>query len=164
MFKKLVSKALLSVVMDKNARDNLGAGKKRKPAPKPGPRAPEPAAPSKGLKAGEPKAGGLKAGEPKAGASPSPPPPMAETEDTHQLIMDSLRAAEQELTEKRDMTPERQVLIRQAMAMHHSKAHILNDLSQEDREKLYVVALKTIQGEPEKAAPRLAPRPKKAKK
>lgn len=154
MFKKLVSKALLSVVMDKNARDNLGAGKKRKPAPKPDPRAPEPAAPSKGLKAGGPK----------AGASPSPPPPMSETEDTHQLIMDSLRAAEQELTEKRDMTPERQVLIQQAMAMHRSKAHILDDLSQEDREKLYVVAMKTIQEEPEKAAPGRTARPKKAKK
>ncbi len=149
MFKKLVSKALLSVVMDKNARDNLGARKKRKPAPKPDPRAPEPAASSKG---------------PKAGVSPSPPPSMAETEDTHQLIMDSLRAAEQELTEKRDMTPERQVLIQQAMAMHQSKAHILDDLSQEDREKLYVVALKTIQGEPDKAAPAGAARPKKAKK
>ena len=156
MFKKLVSKALLSVVMDKNARDNLGAGKKRKPAPKPDPQTPEPAAPSKGLKTG--------AKGRKAGASPSPPPPMAETEDTHQLILDSLRAAEQELTEKRDMTPERQVLIQQAMAMHRSKAHILDDLSQEDREKLYVVALKTIQEEPGKAAPGPTARPKKAKK
>lgn len=156
MFKKLVSKALLSVVMDKNARDNLGAGKKKKPAPKPHPQTPEPAAPSKGLKTG--------AKGRKAGASPSPPPPMAETEDTHQLIMDSLRAAEQELTEKRDMTPERQVLIQQAMAMHRSKAHILDDLSQEDRDKLYVVALKTIQEEPGKAAPGPTARPKKAKK
>ena len=163
MFKKLVSKALLSVVMDKNARDNLGAGKKRKPAPKPDPQAPEPAALSKGRKAG---AKGLKAGAKgrKAGASPSPPPPMVETEDTHQLILDALRAADQELTEKRDMTPERQVLIQQAMAMHRSKAHILDDLSQEDREKLYVVALKTIQEEPGKAAPGRTARPKKVKK
>lgn len=154
MFKKLVSKALLSVVMDKNARDNLEAGKKRKPAQKPGPQTAEPAAPSK-----ERKAGG-----PKAGAPPSPPPPMAETEDTHQLIMDALRAAEQELTEKRDMTPERQVLIQQAMALHRSKAHVLDDLSQEDREKLYVVAMETIRGKPEKAAPGRTARPKKAKK
>ncbi len=136
--------------MDKNARDNLGAGKKRKPAPKPDPQPPEPAASSKG---------------PKAGASPSPPPPpIVATEDTHQLIMDSLRAAEQELTEKRDMTPERQVLIQQAMATHRSKAHILDDLSQEDREKLYVVAMKTLQEEPGKAAPERTARPKKAKK
>ncbi len=124
MIKKLVSKALLSMVMGKDARDRLGTRKERKPAGK----APTPASPK----------------------APSVAPPQAsETEGTHQLIMDALRAAEQELTEKQDMTPDRQALIQQALDLQRSKAHVLDDLSQEEREKLYVVALKSLQAEPE---------------
>ena len=139
MIKKLVSKVLLSVVMDKNARDRLETRKDRKPARK----APPPASPK---------------------APSVAPPQAAETEETHQLIMDVLRAAEQELTEKRDMTPDRQALIRQALDLQRSKAHVLDDLSREEREKLYVVALKSLEAEPETGPSSKKVRGKKVKK
>ena len=88
---------------------------------------------------------------------PAPEPPNPEpvqptgqtkTEDTRELILDSLRAAEQELAEKPKMTPGRQALIQQAMNVRRSKEHVLNGLSQEQRDKLYVVAIKTLQSPP----------------
>ena len=118
MLKKFVSKALLSFVLDKDARDRLEARKKIKPAPEP----PNP--------------------------EPVQPPGQTKTEDTRELILDSLRAAEQELAEKPKMTPGRQALIQQAMNVRRSKEHVLNGLSQEQRDKLYVVAIKTLQSPP----------------
>ncbi len=128
MLKKFVSKALLSFVLDKDARDRLEARKKTKPAkknpsPKPAPEPPNP--------------------------EPVQPPGQTKTEDTRELILDSLRAAEQELAEKPKMTPGRQALIQQAMNVRRSKEHVLNGLSQEQRDKLYVVAIKTLQSPPE---------------
>ena len=127
MLKKFVSKALLSFVLDKDARDRLEARKKTKPAKKkPSPKpAPEPSNPE-----------------------PIQPPGQTKTEDTRELILDSLRAAEQELAEKPKMTPGRQALIQQAMNVRRSKEHVLNGLSQEQRDKLYVVAIKTLQSPP----------------
>ena len=116
MLKKFVSKALLSFVLDKDARDRLEARKN----PSPEPPNPEPVQPT-----GQTK-----------------------TEDTRELILDSLRAAEQELAEKPKMTPGRQALIQQAMNVRRSKEHVLNGLSQEQRDKLYVVAIKTLQSPP----------------
>ena len=113
MLKKFVSKALLSFVLDKDARDRLEARK----SPSPEPPNPEPVQ----------------------------PPGQTKTEDTRELILDSLRAAEQELAEKPKMTPGRQALIQQAMNVRRSKEHVLNGLSQEQRDKLYVVAIKTLQ-------------------
>ncbi|MDP6573064.1 MAG: hypothetical protein QGI63_06160 [Rhodospirillales bacterium] len=46
--------------------------------------------------------------------------------------------------EKREMTPEREELIRQAKAVHRAKAKILDDLSEEDRRKLHDVALREL--------------------
>jgi len=117
MLKKFVSKALLSFVLDKDARDRLEARKNPSPEPAPEPPNPEPVQPT-----GQTK-----------------------TEDTRELILDSLRAAEQELAEKPKMTPGRQALIQQAMNVRRSKEHVLNGLSQEQRDKLYVVAIKTLQ-------------------
>lgn len=117
MLKKFVSKALLSFVLDKDARDRLEARKSPSPEPAPEPPNPEPVQPT-----GQTK-----------------------TEDTRELILDSLRAAEQELAEKPKMTPGRQALIQQAMNVRRSKEHVLNGLSQEQRDKLYVVAIKTLQ-------------------
>ena len=120
MLKKFVSKALLSFVLDKDARDRLEARKKTKLAKKnPTPESPNP--------------------------EPVHPPGQTKTEDTRELIFDSLRAAEQELAEKPKMTPGRQALIQQAMNVRRSKEHVLNGLSQEQRDKLYVVAIKTLQ-------------------
>ena len=117
MLKKFVSKALLSFVLDKDARDRLEARKNPSPEPAPEPPNPEPVQPT-----GQTK-----------------------TEDTRELILDALRAAEQELAEKPKMTPGRQALIQQAMNVRRSKEHVLNGLSQEQRDKLYVVAIKTLQ-------------------
>lgn len=124
MLKKFVSKALLSLVMDKDARDRLESRKNPSPdpAPEPAPKLPNP--------------------------EPVQPPGQTKTEDTRELILDALRAAEQELAEKPKMTPERQALIQQAMNVQRSKEHVLNGLSQEQREKLYVVAIKSLQAPP----------------
>ena len=120
MLKKFFSKALLSFVLDKDARDRLEARKNPSPEPAPEPPNPEPVQPT-----GQTK-----------------------TEDTRELILDSLKAAEQELAEKPKMTPGRQALIQQAMNVRRSKEHVLNGLSQEQRDKLYVVAIKTLQSPP----------------
>ena len=116
MLKKFVSKALLSFVLDKDARDRLEARKN----PSPEPPNPEPVQPTEQTK----------------------------TEDTRELNLDALRTAEQELSEKPKMTPGRQALIQQAMNVRRSKEHVLNGLSQEQRDKLYVVAIKTLQSSP----------------
>ncbi len=92
MFKKLVSKALLSVVMDKSARDNLDIKKKIKQARK----AEAPPTPSEVPPTAEP--------DPASLASMS-------HEETRQLIVDSLKAAEEELGRKPEMTSEREALI-----------------------------------------------------
>jgi len=120
MLKKFVSKALLSFVLDKDARDRLEARKNPSPEPAPEPPNPEPVQPTG----------------------------LTKTEDTRELILDALRAAEQELVEKPKMTPGRQALIQQAMNVRRSKEHVLNGLSQEQRDKLYVVAIKTLQSSP----------------
>ena len=120
MLKKFVSKALLSFVLDKDARDRLEA--RKNPSPEPAPEPPNP--------------------------ETVQPPRQTKTEDTRELILDSLRAAEQELAEKPKMTPGRQALIQQAMNVRQSKKHVLNGLSQEQRDKLYVVAIKTLQSPP----------------
>ena len=120
MLKKFVSKALLSFVLDKDARDRLEARKNPSPESAPEPPNPEPVQPTG----------------------------LTKTEDTRELILDALRAAEQELVEKPKMTPGRQALIQQAMNVRRSKEHVLNGLSQEQRDKLYVVAIKTLQSPP----------------
>ena len=131
MFGKFLSKALLPVLMDKSARENLNNKKKKKAAPKP---VPSPVQEPDNV---EPTV--------KAASPPGAMPPKgAETEDVHQLIMDSLRAAEDELAAKPEMTAERQALIQQALDVQRSKEHILDDLSQHEREKLYVMALKSL--------------------
>ena len=127
MLKKFVLKALLSFVLDKDARDRLEARKKTKPARKNSSLKPAPEPPN---------------------PEPVQPPGQTKTEDTRELILDSLRAAEQELAEKPKMTPGRQALIQQAMNVRRSKEHVLNGLSQEQRDKLYVVAIKTLQSPP----------------
>ena len=131
MIKNFLSKTLLSLVMDKDARDRLESRKKSQPArkaPSPDP-APEP---------------------PRELPDPEPvqPPRRMETEDTHELILDALRAAEQELAEKPEMTPERQALIQRTMNVYRSKEHVLESLSQEQRDKLYAVATKTLRAAP----------------
>ena len=41
-------------------------------------------------------------------------------------------------------TPDHRELVRQAMETRRSKAHVFDNLSREERERLYVIALKTL--------------------
>jgi len=116
MFRKLFSKALLSVVMDKSARENL----KHKRIIK-------------------------KARKISSGEGPGKTP---EVEDPQELIAASLKAAEEELASKPEMTPDRRALIQRALAVQRSQSKVLDSLSEEQREKLYVVALKSLKADP----------------
>ena len=62
--------------------------------------------------------------------------------------MDSLKAAEDELGAKPELTSERQVLIQQALSVHKSKVHILDDISEEQRQKLTFLALQSLKTDP----------------
>ncbi|NQV82212.1 MAG: hypothetical protein HQ494_00205 [Rhodospirillales bacterium] len=130
MFKKIISKALLSVVMDKDARDALEFKKKIKQA-------------SQVLAAENAAAQPV----PKPESRPDPISGMTH-EETRQLILDSLKSAEEELGAKPEMTEGRQALIRQALEVRKSKEHVLEALSEEQRMKLSILALQALKGDP----------------
>ncbi len=129
MFKKLFSKAFLSVVMDKSARENLENKRIIKKARK--------------------------------ASSEAVPGDAPEVEDPQELIAASLKAAEVELASKPKMTPDRQVLIQRALAMQHSKAHVLDSLTDEQKDKLYVVAMKSLKADPGAMVRKRPPKGKK---
>ena len=89
--RKLISKALLSIVMDKQARESLKKAKEKKAAP------------------------------------------------PREVLSDVARE-----TEARVMTDERRDLIRNALVVRRFKSKILADLSDEDRKKLYVTAVRAL--------------------
>ena len=60
-------------------------------------------------------------------------------EDTRQLVLDSLKAAEEDLGAKPELTTERQALIQQALAVHQNKVHILDDASRHDSNNLGII-------------------------
>lgn len=97
MIKKIFSKALLSVFMDKRARKKLDALKN-----------------------------GAKQGAPSTPA-PTPKP-----------------SGEEKKTKKRDMTPEREALIKNAMKVRREKTKMLDDLDDEQKLKLYAAAMKAF--------------------
>ncbi len=133
MIKKLISNALLSVVIDKSARDNLEFKKKINQATldlaveKAASEQPPPASPA--VDDSVPNTPSPQAPDPQD----SLPDPMSGMthEETRQLILDSLKAAEQELGEKPDLTVERKALINQALEIRKSKEHVLDSLSEE---------------------------------
>lgn len=61
---------------------------------------------------------------PVAGKAPAPSPPPEDTPGQE--------------------TPEHRDLVRQALETRRSKAHVFENLSREERERLYVIALKTL--------------------
>ena len=121
MIKKLVSEALLSILMDKNARKTLEARKTIKNA-------------VKDIEAATAPADAKDDGSGLAGDSA----------ETRKLIADSVAAAEREFVATPKLTPDRQALIAQALNVQRAKAHVFDDLTPEQREKLYVVALKSL--------------------
>lgn len=123
MIKNLVSKALLSIVMDKTARERLESRQKLKKAVETIEAVKEVSAPPE-----ETAGSGL----------------PGDTDEIRALIQASIEAAEEEFKTKPKLTPERQALINQALNVQREKMHVFDGLTQEQREKLYVVALKSL--------------------
>jgi len=82
-----------------------------------------------------------------------PPRPRAPdgpdiVDDPAELIRQSLDAAEKELLDRQArmgrMTKGRRALIAEAMAIHRSKSHIIDELDPEQREKLKVLAMHAL--------------------
>jgi len=130
----MISKALLSVVMDKDAREALDFKKKIKQA---------------SLTLAAEKAAAQHLAQPATKPEDLPDPISGMThEETRQLILDSLKSAEDELGAKPELTEGRQALIRQAMEIRKSKEHVLDALSEEQRQKLSILALQALKGNP----------------
>ncbi|MDD9876357.1 MAG: hypothetical protein OXR84_02830 [Magnetovibrio sp.] len=143
MIKKFVSNALLSVVMDKKARAKFNSVRESK-QPK---AADEPSTDEPGSDLDIPRM------IPEPGAKPptAPKPPAAQPpagdDDPELLIRQALDSAEAELGRRKSRppaSPERQALIDQAMAIHSAKKHVLDDLDEDSREKLYVMAMEAL--------------------
>ena len=115
MIKKLISDALLSVVLDKKARDKLKRNK-----------------------------GAAEDRIPNAGPRTYP-----KTRDTRQNeVWEALDFAQRKVARRGEATPERRALIQQAISILQSKTAVLDNLSQEQRDKLYVIAMKTFRLDP----------------
>jgi hypothetical protein len=142
MIKKFMSKALLSIFMDKKARTTLDKARAKKKQPdaslemKPAEVSPE-IKPSRAL-------------------SQSEPDPLSEMDydEITALIRDSLDAAEHEVIynkkkaldkkSKSTANPSRQDLINKALAIHKSQSHIFDDLPEDQRQKLKLIAFQAF--------------------
>ena len=142
MIKKFMSKALLSIFMDKKARTTLDKARAKKKQPdaslemKPAEVSPE-TKPSRAL-------------------SQSEPDPLSEMDydEITALIRDSLDAAEHEVIynkkkaldkkSKSTAKPSRQDLINKALAIHKSQSHIFDDLPEDQRQKLKLIAFQAF--------------------
>ena len=142
MIKKFMSKALLSIFMDKKARTTLDKARAEKKQPdaslemKPAEVSPE-TKPSRAL-------------------SQSEPDPLSEMnyDEITALIRDSLDAAEHEVIynkkkaldkkSKSTANPSRQDLINKALAIHKSQSHIFDDLPEDQRQKLKLIAFQAF--------------------
>ena len=142
MIKKFMSKALLSIFMDKKARTTLDKARAKRKQPdaslemKPAEVSPE-TKPSRAL-------------------SQSEPDPLSEMDydEITALIRDSLDAAEHEVIynkkkaldkkSKSTANPSRQDLINKALAIHKSQSHIFDDLPEDQRQKLKLIAFQAF--------------------
>jgi len=131
MIKKFVTNALLSILMDKKARAHLNKtpteGKNTH---------------AKSLLADDVDTGPA---TPHVDTPKTRPASLPMSHDeTEALIRQSLDEAEREMTTRKNMPPERRALIENALSVRKSKEHILDDLTDEQREKLFVIAMKTM--------------------
>jgi len=138
MFKKFVSKTLLSMVMDKPAREKFEAVQEVKRA-------------NKRTEPGEAQHPypGISTEMTRKISAPVPPPTAEEAEDTASLVRKALDLAEKELVAKkarRPMTGDRQALIDEAMLIRSSQSKVLDELNPKQREQLRVMALKAFGG------------------
>jgi len=135
---KFLKRALLSIFIDKNARDKLEAIE----AVKRGERVPAPAA------------------LPAADDIDDDDDILPET-----LVRQAIESASAELDRKKNLPPGRAALIEQALAIHDNKSKLLDDLPDEQREKLIVMAMQTFGSSfDEKQAAEAGQKKKKRKK
>jgi len=132
MIKKFVSNALLSVFMDKKARQKYQATRDAKNGKKTGTASSTPPAQSEA-----------------DSQEKQLEDPVQElgSDEINARIRDSRDAAEQEISEKkvkRASNPKRQALIDEALAIHKSKKHIVDELPEEQRQKLLFMAQQAL--------------------
>ena len=143
MLKKFVSNTLLSVVVDKKARDKMSAANERKSVP----------TPSKD-ELNIPRMSLEKNAAPKRTAKRSAAPHQpahGEKDDRKVLISQALASAEEELQRNQNrthtgkpITPERTALIENAIAIRRSKLYNLDKLTQDQRNKLTYMAMQAL--------------------
>ncbi|WNJ99048.1 hypothetical protein L2D14_14380 [Thalassospiraceae bacterium LMO-JJ14] len=111
---KFLKRALLSIFIDKNARDKLDA--------------------IEAVKRGEP--------------APAPKPAKKAVDDVDDddilpetLVRQAIESASAELERKKNLPPGRQALIEQALSIHDQQSKMLDDLPDEQREKMIVMAM-----------------------
>jgi hypothetical protein len=112
----IFSRALLSIFMDKSARQKLDA-------------------------INETKAGKTKKGAKNSASSNKVSADPADDVLPDTLIQQAIGQAEEELDRKKRLPPDRQALIEQALSIHDQQSKILDELPKEQREKLMVMAL-----------------------
>lgn len=97
--------------------------------------------------------------------SDTPPPPPVEDDDDdvlpETLVRQAIDAAASELERKKNLPPGREALIEQALSIHDQKRKMIDELPREQREKLAVMAMhafgqdfKDGDGKPKKQAKR----------
>lgn len=113
-----LSRALLSIFIDKSAREKFDAIQEVKRRDK------------------------AASGAPQTAAVTAPPPPDDDDDILPEtLVQRAIDEAAAELERKKTMPPGRQALIEQALAIQDSKRKLLDDLPREQREKLIVMAM-----------------------
>lgn len=112
---KFLKRTLLSIFIDKNARDKLEA--------------------IEAAKRGEPI---------KAPARPVTPPDDDLDILPETLVRKAIESAAAELDRKKNLPPGRQALIEHALSIHDEKSKLLDELPDDQREKLIVMAMHTF--------------------
>ena len=127
MFKKLIKNALISIFMDKHARDNFKFYEKNKYKSK------------------------SKTNEKNSKTHFSEESKIVKTnklnlDETHLLIIESVKAAKLEIdaTSKSKLNKKRQALINKALKIQNSKTYVLDNLSDGQRQKLKTLALNIL--------------------
>ena len=129
MLKKIISKALLTIAVDKKARKKINDLDRQKRL--------------------------LKTQNRRKNIGGSEPPPKKslteQAEESNKLIIEVLTSAgigpkqqEHGMSHGTSINPERKALITEAMAIRRSKLHILNELNQEQLDKLTAMAIQAL--------------------
>jgi len=80
------------------------------------------------------------------------------------LVQQAIESASAELERKKNLPPGRQALIEQALSIHDQKTKLLEDLPEEQREKLVVMAMHAFGSSFDEKAEADAKKPKKKRK